>query len=56
MSVFGGQSGVGKSSLFNSLLPDAGTRVGDLSEWSRQGTHTTTTARLYPFPNGGDLI
>ena len=56
ISVFVGQSGVGKSSLVNSLLPDAGTRVGDLSEWSGQGTHTTTTARLYHFPNGGDLI
>jgi ribosome biogenesis GTPase len=54
--VFVGQSGVGKSSLVNSLLPDVGTRVGDLSEWSGQGTHTTTTARLFHFPNGGDLI
>jgi ribosome biogenesis GTPase len=42
--------GVGKSSLVNSLLPDVGTRVGDLSEWSGQGTHTTTTARLFHFP------
>jgi len=56
ISVFVGQSGVGKSSLVNSLLPAADTRVGDLSEWSGQGTHTTTTARLYHFPNGGDLI
>ena len=56
ISVFVGQSGVGKSSLVNSLLPDAQTRVGDLSEWSGQGTHTTTTARLYHFPRGGDLI
>ncbi|HGM5582098.1 TPA: small ribosomal subunit biogenesis GTPase RsgA [Pseudomonas putida] len=56
ISVFVGQSGVGKSSLVNSLLPQAQTRVGDLSEWSGQGTHTTTTARLYHFPNGGDLI
>lgn len=56
ISVFVGQSGVGKSSLVNSLLPDARTRVGDLSEWSGQGTHTTTTARLFHFPDGGDLI
>ncbi len=56
ISVFVGQSGVGKSSLVNSLLPEVRTRVGDLSEWSGQGTHTTTTARLYHFPNGGDLI
>ena len=56
VSVFVGQSGVGKSSLVNSLLPNAQSRVGDLSDWSGQGTHTTTTARLYHFPNGGDLI
>ncbi|PVZ15470.1 MULTISPECIES: small ribosomal subunit biogenesis GTPase RsgA [unclassified Pseudomonas] len=54
-SVFVGQSGVGKSSLVNSLL-DVGTRVGELSHWSGQGQHTTTTARLYHFPEGGDLI
>ncbi len=41
ISVFVGQSGVGKSSLVNSLL---------------QGTHTTTTARLFHFPGGGELI
>ncbi|NNJ17865.1 small ribosomal subunit biogenesis GTPase RsgA [Pseudomonas putida CSV86] len=56
ISVFVGQSGVGKSSLVNSLLPDVQTRVGELSEWSGQGQHTTTTARLYHFPGGGELI
>ncbi len=56
ISVFVGQSGVGKSSLVNSLLPDVQTRVGALSEWSGQGQHTTTTARLYHFPGGGELI
>jgi ribosome biogenesis GTPase len=45
ISVFVGQSGVGKSSLVNSLLPEVETRVGPLSELSGQGTHTTTTAR-----------
>lgn len=56
ISVFVGQSGVGKSSLVNSLLPEVQTRVGALSEWSGQGQHTTTTARLYHFPGGGELI
>jgi len=55
-SVFVGQSGVGKSSLVNQLLPDAQARVGALSEWSGQGQHTTTTAKLFHFPQGGDLI
>ena len=56
ISVFVGQSGVGKSSLVNSLLREVQTRVGALAEWSGQGQHTTTTARLYHFPGGGELI
>ncbi|WP_207062534.1 small ribosomal subunit biogenesis GTPase RsgA [Motiliproteus sp. SC1-56] len=56
ISVFVGQSGVGKSSLINALLPGVDIRVGELSEASLKGTHTTTTARLYHFPDGGDLI
>ncbi|QEY65233.1 small ribosomal subunit biogenesis GTPase RsgA [Metapseudomonas lalkuanensis] len=56
ISVFVGQSGVGKSSLVNSLLPGVDTRVGALSELTGKGTHTTTTARLFHFPGGGELI
>ncbi|TDB02381.1 small ribosomal subunit biogenesis GTPase RsgA [Halomonas marinisediminis] len=57
-SVFVGQSGVGKSSLIDRLLPDEGLRIGDLSKDSRKGTHTTTTARLYRLPRaeGAELI
>ncbi|MCG7600343.1 small ribosomal subunit biogenesis GTPase RsgA [Halomonas sp. McH1-25] len=55
-SVFVGQSGVGKSSLIDRLLPDEALRIGALSEDSRKGTHTTTTARLYRLPAGGELI
>src|SRR5690606_31408001 len=53
VSVFVGQSGVGKSSLVNSLLPGTETRVGALSEMTGKGTHTPTTARLFHFPGGG---
>jgi ribosome biogenesis GTPase / thiamine phosphate phosphatase len=55
-SVFVGQSGVGKSSLVNVLLPDADIRVGALSEATQKGTHTTTTALLMHLNCGGTLI
>jgi ribosome biogenesis GTPase len=55
-SVFVGQSGVGKSSLVNVLLPDADIRVGALSENTQKGTHTTTTAQLLHLNCGGTLI
>ncbi|HDZ57029.1 MAG TPA: small ribosomal subunit biogenesis GTPase RsgA [Pseudomonas xinjiangensis] len=56
INVFVGQSGVGKSSLINALLPGVDLRVGALSDVTGKGTHTTTTARLFHFPAGGDLI
>ncbi len=56
ISVFVGQSGVGKSSLVNQLLPDADEVVGDVSQNSGLGTHTTTTAKLLHFTEGGDVI
>lgn len=55
-SVFVGQSGVGKSSLVNALLPGVNAKVGEISESSKLGRHTTTNARLFHFPSGGDLI
>jgi ribosome biogenesis GTPase len=55
-SVFVGQSGVGKSSIINQLLPDADEVVGDISENSGLGQHTTTAAKLLHFEQGGDLI
>lgn len=50
-----GPSGVGKSSLMNVILPDAGQRVGEISEATGKGRHTTTGARLLPLPEGGWL-
>ncbi len=55
-SILVGQSGVGKSSLIQELLPEEELRVGALSESSGLGRHTTTATRLYHFPAGGELI
>lgn len=55
-SVIVGQSGVGKSSLIHALLPDTEIAIGELSAGVEKGKHTTTTARLYHLPEGGDLI
>lgn len=55
-SILVGQSGVGKSSLVQALLPDLEVRVGALSQATGLGRHTTTAAQLYHLPDGGDLI
>jgi ribosome biogenesis GTPase len=51
-----GQSGVGKSSLINTLLPGVDIVTGELSAAADKGKHTTTTSRLYHLPNAGKLI
>jgi len=55
-SILVGQSGVGKSSLAQALLPDLEVRTGELSNLTGLGRHTTTVATLYHLPDGGDLI
>ncbi|QIA64370.1 small ribosomal subunit biogenesis GTPase RsgA [Vibrio astriarenae] len=56
INIFVGQSGVGKSSLVNALMPGLEVEEGAVSENSGLGQHTTTAARLYHIPSGGDLI
>lgn len=58
ISIFAGQSGVGKSSLLNALLPESEAKisVGEVSDNSGLGQHTTTASRLYHLPDGGDII
>ncbi|MDH5765074.1 MAG: ribosome small subunit-dependent GTPase A, partial [Gammaproteobacteria bacterium] len=55
-SIFVGLSGVGKSSLINHLLPEQDIRVGELSEATGEGKHTTTNSMLYHLDGGGELI
>ncbi len=55
-AILVGQSGVGKSSLVQALLPDKEIRTGALSQATGLGCHTTTVATLYHLPDGGDLI
>ncbi len=49
LSIFAGQSGVGKSSLINELLPDARQATNVISVNSQLGQHTTTTSRLLAY-------
>ncbi|MDY7025274.1 MAG: ribosome small subunit-dependent GTPase A [Pseudomonadota bacterium] len=55
-SVFLGQSGVGKSSIINQLLPEAKQLVNTVSEGSKLGQHTTTTSQLFALESSGFLV
>lgn len=57
VSVFVGQSGVGKSSLIASILPhENDIATGEISIGSELGKHTTSNSRYYHLPSGGALI
>jgi ribosome biogenesis GTPase len=55
-SILVGQSGVGKSSLANALIPDLDLQTGALSRATGKGVHTTTTTIMYNLPSRGKLI
>ena len=50
-----GLSGVGKSSLLNTVIPGLDLRIGTLSH-IRQGKHTTSHTELIPLPGGGHVL
>ncbi|HET7579612.1 MAG TPA: ribosome small subunit-dependent GTPase A [Bacillales bacterium] len=52
ISVFAGQSGVGKSSLLNELRPDLSLETGEISESLGRGKHTTRRVQLFPVGSG----
>lgn len=52
--LFSGHSGVGKSSLLNALAPGLDLRVGEVSDWSLKGKHTTTFAEIFPIRLAGE--
>ena len=54
--LFSGHSGVGKSALLNALAPGLDLRVGDISDWSLKGKHTTTFAEIFPVESSIFLI
>ena len=51
-----GQSGVGKSTLINSIQGGLDLRVGDISDYSGKGQHTTTFAEMFELDFGGSII
>lgn len=56
VSLFSGHSGVGKSTLVNTIEPDLNLKTLEISEQHKQGQHTTTFAEMHPLSFGGYII
>ena len=56
VTLLSGNSGTGKSTLINGLLPQADARTGEISQVHNKGMHTTTFSEMFPLPDGGYLI
>lgn len=55
-TLLSGHSGVGKSTLLNVLVPEAGARTCEISAAHDTGMHTTTFSEMFDLPGGGRLI
>jgi len=56
VSVFSGNSGVGKSTLLNALDDSLKLKTGKISDYHHKGTHTTTFSEMFPFGSNGYII
>lgn len=56
VSLFAGNSGVGKSSLINAIVPGANLKTGKISDLHHTGMHTTTFSEMISLPEGGEII
>lgn len=56
ITLLSGNSGVGKSSLINALIPGLSLKTGEISAVHHKGMHTTTFSEMYPLPGGGYII
>lgn len=56
VSLISGNSGVGKSTIINKIMPGLNLRTGDVSATHHTGMHTTTFSEMFELPNGGYLI
>lgn len=54
--LLSGHSGTGKSSIVNFFIPEGDIRIGDISESSNKGQHTTTFAEMHELPFGGYIV
>jgi ribosome biogenesis GTPase / thiamine phosphate phosphatase len=55
-TLIAGQSGVGKSTLVNSIEPGLNLKTEEISDFSGKGQHTTTFAQMFSLSFGGDII
>ncbi len=56
ISLIAGQSGVGKSTLINSIQPGMNLKINELSKYTGKGQHTTTFAEMFDLDFGGKII